>query len=83
VLDGAAVVQKLQSAASKTFEEYAKHIFVSYVSTKLQTVLRLDLVWDTYLADSLKGSTHPKREQGVKRRLLAATAIPRNWQNFL
>jgi len=76
VLDRAAVVQKLQQAASKTFEEYTKHIFVSYMSTKLQTVLRLDLVLDTYLADSLKGSTHPKREQGVK--VLAAAAIPGN-----
>ena len=56
VLDEAAIIQKLQLAASKTFEEYAQHI-VSYTSTKLQTVSRLDLVWDTYIADSLIGST--------------------------
>jgi len=37
VHDGAAIVQKLQPAASKTFEEYAQHI-VSYMSMKLQTV---------------------------------------------
>ena len=53
------------------------------MSTKLRTVLRLDLVWDTYLADSLKGSTRAKREQGLKRRVLAIAAIPANWQNFL
>jgi len=60
VLDGAAIVQKLQPAASKTFEEYAQHI-VSYMSTKLQTVSHLDLVWDTYLAYSMIGSTCAKR----------------------
>jgi len=82
VLDGAAIVQKLQTAASKTFEEYAQHI-VSYMSTKLQTMSRLDLVWDTYFADSLIGSTRSKRGQGVRRRVVATAAIPGNWQNFL
>jgi len=82
VLDGTAIVQKLQPAASKTFEEYAQHI-VSYMSTKLQTLSRLDLVWDTYLADSLIGSTRAKRGQRVRRRVVAAAAIPGNWQNFL
>ncbi|KAJ8393331.1 hypothetical protein AAFF_G00062320 [Aldrovandia affinis] len=83
VLDGAAIVQMLKPAASKTFEEYAQQIFIPYMSTKLQTVSRLDLVWDTYLADSLKGSTRAKRRQGVRRRVVAAAAIPGNWQNFL
>jgi len=69
VLDGAAIVQMLKPAASKTFEEYAHiahQIFISYMSMKLQTVSRLDLVWDTYIADSLKGSTRAKRGQAVR-----------------
>ncbi|KAL8585219.1 hypothetical protein ACOMHN_013234 [Nucella lapillus] len=83
VLDGAAIIQMLKPAASKTFEEYAQQIVIPYMSTKLQTVSRLDLVWNTYLADSLKGSTRAKRGQGVQRRVVAAAAIPGNWQNFL
>ena len=83
VLDGAAIVQMLNPAVSKTFEEYAQQIFIPYVSTKLQTVSRLDLVWDTYLPDSLKGTTRAKRGQGTRRRVVAAAATPRNWQNFL
>ncbi|QQP58333.1 uncharacterized protein LOC103506659 [Caligus rogercresseyi] len=78
-----AIVQMLKPAASKTFEEYAHQMFFPYISTKLQTVSRLDLIWDTYLADSLKGSTRAKRGQGVRRRVVAAAAIPGNWQNFL
>ena len=83
VLDGEAIVQMLKPAASKTFEEYAQQIFIPYMTMKLQMVTRLDLVWDTYLADSLKGSTHAKWGQGVRRRVVAAAAIPGNWQNFL
>ena len=83
MLDGAAIVQLLKPAASKTFEEYAQQIFIPYMSTKLQTVSGLDLVWDTYLADSLKDSTRAKRGQGMRRRVAAAAAIPENWQNFL
>ena len=83
VFDGAAIVQMLKPAASKTFEDYAQQIFIPYMSMKLQTVSRLDLVWDTYRADSLKGSTRAKRGQGVRRRVVAAAAIPGNWQNLL
>ena len=54
------------------------------MSTKLQTVSRLELVWDIYFADlSLKGSTRAKRGQGLRRRVVAAAAIPGKWQNFL
>jgi len=83
VLDGAAIVHMLKPVASKTFEEYAHQILIPYMSTKLQRVSRLDLVWDTYLADSLKDNTRAKRGQGVRRRVVAAAAIPGNWQNFL
>jgi len=41
------------------------------------------MVWDTYLADSLRGSTRAKRGQGMWRRVVTAAAIPGNWQNFL
>ena len=44
---------------------------------------RLDLVWDRYIADSLKGSARSKRGKGVRRRVVGAAAIPGNWQNFL
>ena len=83
VLNGAAIVQMLKLAASKTFKEYAQQIFIPYMSKKLQTVSCLDLVWDTYLADSLKGSTRAKWGQGMRRRVVAAAPIPGNWQNFL
>ncbi|KAG7166419.1 hypothetical protein Hamer_G005518 [Homarus americanus] len=47
VLDGAAVRQMLKPAAAKNFEEYAQEVFNPYMSTKLQTASRLDLVFDS------------------------------------
>lgn len=50
---------------------------------KLQSSSRLDLVWDTYRADSLKASARAKRGKGVRRRVTAEGAIPSSWENFL
>ena len=83
VLDGAVIVQMLKPAVAKNFDDYAQDVFISYLSSKLQTVSRLDLVWDRYIADSLKGSASSKRGKGVRRCVVGATAIPGNWQNFL
>ena len=64
-LDGAVIVQTLKPGAAKTFDEYAQDIFIPYLSTKLQTASRLDLVWGSYKADPLKSSARAKRGQGV------------------
>ena len=77
------VVQMLKPTPVKNFDEYAQEIFIPYLSTKLQTASRLDLVWDNYIADSPKGSARAKHGKGVRRHVVAAVAIPRNWQNFL
>ena len=50
---------------------------------RFQAVSRLDLVWDSYNADSLQGIAREKRGAGVRRRVTGAAVIPGNWQNFL
>ena len=42
----------------------------------------MDLVWDTYKDDSLKGTARAKRVKGVRTHVGEA-AVPGNWQNFL
>ena len=37
---------------------------------------RLDLVWDTYISDSLKESTRVKRDKGVRRKVSGETKLP-------
>ena len=47
----------LTPVAAKTFQEYVNIVFAHYISTQMEKVHRLDLVWDVYIPDSLKGTT--------------------------
>ena len=83
VLDGSVIVHLLQPGATKTFQEYADHIFKSYILSQLEKVERLDIVWDVYRPDSLKQGARENRGKGTRRRVKAGTAIPGNWESFL
>ena len=82
-LDGAAVIQMLNPGTSKTFLDYAEQVFLPYVSTQLENTTRVDIVWDVYQTDNLKGTTRQKRGKGVRRRVVPSAAIPKNWKDFL
>ena len=77
VFDGPAVVHYLQPGTCATFDDYANDVFVPYM------VRRVDIVWDIYRPDSLKGTPRERRGTGTRRRVQAFTRIPGNWQSFL
>ena len=79
----AAIIQMMKPAAAKTFDEYAQQVFIPYISSQLRSVSRVDLVWDIYKDDSLKGTARAKRGKGVRRRVRGKAALPGNWQNVL
>ena len=83
ILDGATITQMLKPGTTKTFEEYANQVFIPYILRQVQHVQRLDLVWDSYKADSLKASAREKRGKGIRRRVINSAKIPGNWQSFL
>ena len=66
-----------------TFNEYADRVFIPYLEKQLQESRRLDVVWDTYIPDSLKESTRFKRGKGVGRKVSGQTKLPGNWMDFL
>ena len=76
VIDGAALVQMLKPGAARTFEEYAHQVFLPYIAGQFQSVSRLDLVWDRYVADSLKATARAKRGKGIRRRVVHSAPIP-------
>ena len=80
VYDEVDIVQVLQPTVSQNFREYAQEIFISYI---LQPSSRLDLVWDTHRADSLKANAREKCAKGVRECAVSVGAKPRNWPNFL
>ena len=83
ICDGAAVVHLLHPRTAQTFNEYASTIFLPYIEKQLQNTQRVDIVWDTYMPESLKTSTRIKRGQGIRRRVLGTSKIPSNWMKFL
>ena len=85
ILDGAAVVHLLDPRTARTFKDYADTVFLPYIDTQLQRheAQRIDLVWDTYIPDSLKSSTRQRRGKGIRRRVLGKTNVPSNWKEFL
>ena len=83
ILDGAVIVHCLPTAGVVTFNDYADNVFIPYLEKLLQGTARLDIVWDTYIAGSLKECTRKKRGKGVRRKVSGQTQIPGNWMDFL
>ena len=83
ISDGAVIVNILKPYNCQTFADYALNVFIPYLSKQLQDVESLDIVWDMYLADSLKNSASTKRGQGDRRKVSEKGKLPSNWQTFL
>jgi hypothetical protein len=85
ILDGAAIVHMLKTGSAKTFEEYSETVFIPHLKGYLASTDRLDIIWDRYLANSLKATTREKRgrARGVRRKVAATTKLPGNWPDFL
>ena len=54
VLDRAAIVHMVRPGACRTFEEYSQQMCLPYITSQLETVSRVDIVWDRYVTSSLK-----------------------------
>jgi len=83
VLDGAVIVHLLPTEAVSTFNEYADKVYIPYMSRQLERATRVDVVWDTYIFDSLKESTREKRGKGVRRKVSGQAKLPGKWMDFL
>lgn len=84
ILDGAAIINMLKPTnAVKTFQDYSDYVLIPHLKSQLHHVNRLDVVFDEYIANSLKQTTRDKRGKGVRRRVQASTLVPKNWPEFL
>ena len=83
MLDGAAIVHFLPINLVNTFDEYADQVFIPYLSKQLKDSMRIELVWDIYLPNSLKESTREKKGKGVRRNVCGQAKLPGNWVDFL
>ncbi|KAE8745985.1 hypothetical protein FOCC_FOCC007347 [Frankliniella occidentalis] len=79
------VVMSSEPRTSKTYAEYWAKELLPHILRDIQkfAARRIDLVFDTYNALSIKEGTRAGRGTGVRRRVQGTTALPRNWQDFL
>ena len=66
-----------------TFCEYVDKIFIPYLTKQLEQTTQIDIVWDTYLQDSVKESTREKRGKGICRKVTSHAKLPGKWKDFL
>ena len=59
-IDGAVLVHLLPTTSINIIYEYAESVFLPYLTKKLEIFSRLDIVWDTYLVDSIQASARSK-----------------------
>ncbi|CAH3182060.1 unnamed protein product [Porites lobata] len=59
----------LKPGTAQTFEDYFNYVFAPYIARQLETVQRVDVVWDVYHEDSLKRCTREKRGYGRRRKM--------------
>ncbi|KAH3875881.1 hypothetical protein DPMN_039163 [Dreissena polymorpha] len=73
----------LKPNGCKTFQEYAQNVFMPFVAREIQSVSRVDIVWDEYRTNSLKSAARGKRGHGIRRRVQIDTRVPGSWDAFL
>jgi hypothetical protein len=83
ILDGSVVVNMLKPCNVTTFGDYVSHVFMPYIYSHLSSCNRVDVVWDRYEPDSIKGLARAKRGSGVRQQVNSSAPVPRNWHEFL
>jgi len=83
VLEGSVLVNIATPGKAKTFYDYASNVFFPMVRSELKKVERVDVVFDTYKADSIKSTARAKRGKGMRRKVEPNSQPPKNWGSFL
>ena len=73
----------LDSRRSSTFQEFIDNVFLPYLSYQLCTTKWLDVVWDTYIADSLKPFTRERQGKGFRQKVEKNSRMLNKWPEFL
>ena len=83
IVDGAALVHMLSPGPAKTFKDYCTTVLWPHVRRLLQSVQRVDIVFDRYFHNSLKSQTREVRGSGQRINVTPGTLIPKKFNSFL
>ena len=65
ILDDPAIIHFLSTKQASTFEKYGDEVFLPWTNQQFSNCDRIDIIWDQYVAGSLKDSTREKRGKGI------------------
>ena len=83
-MGGSLLVNLLKPTKESTFVcRVCQNCLCAKVTKEQQTVEHIDIVFDTYKKDSLKGTTQQKRGMGIPRKVKEQSQAPTNWYFFL
>ena len=74
----AVIIDRAAAAAGATFESYAADTFLPYLKMQLKDATQVDIIWDRYFPDSLKGVARMQRGTGRHRHVDASPCVPLN-----
>ncbi|KAL8566382.1 hypothetical protein ACOMHN_049340 [Nucella lapillus] len=77
ILDGAVIVQMLPPKLANTFQDYADNVFLPYIMRQLETVKRLDVVWDIYVTQP---QSCYKKKEGIWYTKESDALSPHSWK---
>lgn len=88
LIDGHALIQTLGKPQNcRTFEEYAKIFFRLVIGNIGENVQRVDVVFDTYITQSIKSTTRSRRSTKKRpiRKIInrGDLPLPQVWANFI
>ena len=85
VLEGSVLVNLANPNKNQSFKDHATDVFYPQIRKQMNeySALQVDIVFDTYKDQSLKGSTRVKRGKGIRRKVLDKSVAPTNWRSFL
>ena len=79
IFDGPALVNMLLPSNCKTFLDYSCEVFVPFLESQSRLVARVNLVWDRYFDDSIKGATRNNRGVGICQKVTSNGFLPKKF----
>ena len=77
------LINSKQPGQGRNFDDHANDIILPHIKSLAQSHSRVDVVFDVYHDDSLKGETKLKRGTGSRRKVTGNTKPPKSWNTFL
>ena len=82
MIGGGSVPYRIRLNTNSTFKDYVDK-FCSFIQAQLANCVRLDVIFDCYSEESLKGVIRDITGTGMRRHVMEKVRVPSNFAGFL